>query len=201
MEAAILHLKTADPVMGGLIEGIGPYGIEYLEPNFDTLVKAIVLQQLSGKVADVIFGRLRKSCGNGCLTPDSILRRRLVTLRAAGLSGAKIDYIRDLAKRVRDGSLDLDALLGLPDEEVYRVLTGIRGIGPWTVQMFLMFALRRPDVLAPADLGIQAAVQKAYGLERRATPAQVHEYGEKWRPYRTIASWYLWRSLETKAGL
>lgn len=201
MEAAILHLKTADPIMGALIEGIGPYGIEYLEPNFDTLVKAIVLQQLSGKVADVIFGRLRKSCGNGCLTPDSILRRRLATLRAAGLSGAKIDYIRDLAKRVRDGSLDLDALLGLPDEEVYRVLTGIKGIGPWTVQMFLMFALRRPDVLAPADLGIQAAVQKAYGLERRATPAQVQEYGEKWRPYRTIASWYLWRSLETKAGL
>ncbi|HWR52938.1 MAG TPA: DNA-3-methyladenine glycosylase [Bryobacteraceae bacterium] len=201
MQAAILHLKAADPIMGGLIEGIGPYSIQYMEPNFDTLVKAIVLQQLSGKVADVIFGRLRKSCGNGCLTPDSILRRRLTTLRAAGLSGAKIDYIRDLARRVRDGSLDLDGLRTVPDEDVHRVLTGIKGIGPWTVQMFLMFALRRPDVLAPADLGIQAAVQKAYGLERRATPAQVQEYGEKWRPYRTVASWYLWRSLETKAGL
>ena len=201
MQAAILHLKAADPIMGGLIEGIGPYSIQYMEPNFDTLVKAIVLQQLSGKVADVIFGRLRKCCGNGCLTPDSILRRRLTTLRAAGLSGAKIDYIRDLARRVRDGSLDLDGLRTVPDEDVHRVLTGIKGIGPWTVQMFLMFALRRPDVLAPADLGIQAAVQKAYGLERRATPAQVQEYGEKWRPYRTVASWYLWRSLETKAGL
>ncbi len=201
MEAALLHLKTADPIMGGLIKSIGPYAIEYLEPNFDTLVKAIVLQQLSGKVADVIFGRLRKSCGNGCLTPDAILRRRLATLRAAGLSGQKIDYIRDLAQRVRVGSLDLDALPELPDEEVQRVLTGIKGIGPWTVQMFLMFALRRPDVLAPADLGIQAAVQKAYGLDRRATPAQVQEHGEKWRPYRTVASWYLWRSLETKAGL
>lgn len=201
MQAALLHLKTADSVMGALIDSIGPYAIEYMEPNFDTLVKAIVLQQLSGKVADVIFGRLRKSCGNGCVTPDAILRRRLTTLRAAGLSGQKIDYIRDLAQRVRNGSLDLDALKGMPDEEVQKVLTSIKGIGPWTVQMFLMFALRRPDVLAPADLGIQAAVQKAYGLERRATPAQVQEYGERWRPYRTVACWYLWRSLETKAGL
>ncbi len=201
MQAAIDHLKAVDPVMARLIEGIGPYGIEFMEPNFETLVKAIVLQQLSGKVADVIFARVRKSCGNGCVTPDGILRRRTSTLRAAGLSGQKIDYIRDLARRVRDRELDLDALWHAPDEEVYRVLTGIRGIGPWTVQMFLMFALQRPDVLAPADLGIQAAVQKAYGLEKRATPSEVEQYGEKWRPYRTIASWYLWRSLETKAGL
>ncbi len=201
MQQALDHLRAADPVLAGLIDGIGPYGIEFREPDFQTLAKAIVLQQLSGKVADVIFGRLRAACGNGHLTPEGVLRRRASTLRATGLSQQKTDYIRDLARRIRDGKLDLAALGDAPDEEVERVLTAVKGIGPWTVQMFLMFALRRPDVLAPADLGIQAAIQKAYGLDTRPTPRQVEELGHKWRPWRTVACWYLWRSLETKAGM
>ncbi len=201
MHQAIEHLKAADPVLGALIDRIGPYGIEYLEPSFDTLAKAIVLQQLSGKVAEVIFGRLRAACGNGCITPEGLLRRRTSTLRAVGLSNQKIEYLRDLARSVRDGRLDLAALQTMPDAEVHKVLTSIKGIGPWTVQMFLMFALARPDVIAPADLGIQEAIRKVYDLPARPTPRQVEEFGNRWRPYSTVACWYLWRSLETKAGL
>ncbi len=187
--------------MAGLIDSIGPYGIEFREPTFETLVRAIVLQQLSGKVADVIFGRLRAVCGNGRLTPEGVLKRRMSTLRSTGLSKQKAEYIRELARQIRDGTLDLAALRDASDEEVHRALTSLKGIGPWTVHMFLMFALRRPDVLAPADLGIQVAIQRAYGLEQRPTPKQVEELGSKWTPWRTVACWYLWRSLEAKAGM
>ncbi len=201
MQQALDHLRTADPVMAGLIDSIGPYSIEFLQPTFQTLVKAIVLQQLSGKVADVIFGRVVALCGNGCLTPEGVLKRRMSTLRSTGLSKQKAEYIRELARQVRNGTLDLAALHDASDEEVHRVLTSLKGIGPWTVHMFLMFALRRPDVLAPADLGIQVAIQKAYGLDQRPTPKQVQELGAKWTPFRTVACWYLWRSLEAKAGM
>jgi DNA-3-methyladenine glycosylase II len=201
MQQALEHLRMADPVLGALIDRIGPYAIELREPDFETLTRAIVLQQLSGKVADVIFARLVAACGNGRLTPEGVLRRRAATLRACGLSQQKINYIRELARMVRDGSLDLGALREMPDDEVYRVLTGIKGIGRWTVQMFLMFALGRPDVLPSADLGIQAAIRNVYNLPERPKPAEVDEYGAKWRPYCSVASWYLWRSLETKAGL
>lgn len=201
MQQALDHLRTIDPVLGDLIDRIGPYAIELCEPDFETLARAIVLQQLSGKVADVIFGRLLAACGNGRLTPEGVLRRRTSTLRAVGLSQQKISYIRELARLVCDGAVDLAGLRELPDEEVYRVLTGIKGIGRWTAQMFLMFALGRPDVLPSADLGIQAAIQNVYGLPERPKPADVDRIGLKWKPYCSVASWYLWRSLETKAGL
>jgi DNA-3-methyladenine glycosylase II len=201
MHEALVHLRACDPVLGRLIDQVGPYGIEFLEPCFETLVKAIVLQQLSGKVASVIFQRLRAAAGSGCLTPERVLKLRTQKLRAIGLSRQKIAYIRELARLSASGELDLDALAGLPDEDVCERLTALKGIGVWTVQMFLIFALRRLDVMPSGDLGIRAAVRKVYALETMPTPAQVDELARRWRPYCTVASWYLWRSLEAQAGL
>jgi DNA-3-methyladenine glycosylase II len=201
MRKAILHLKKSDPVLRGLIEQIGPYAIEFLEPDFGTLVKAIVYQQLSGKVASVIFDRLAAAAGDERLTPEAVLQLRPRQMRALGLSKQKIAYIRDLAERTASGEVDFAALERLPDEAVYERLTRIKGIGVWTAQMFLIFALRRTNVLPAADLGIRAAVRKAYGYAEAPPPSEIEELAMKWRPYCTVASWYLWRSLETKAGL
>jgi len=201
MRKALLHLKKADPVMAGLIDRIGPYAIEYLEPGYVSLAKAIVYQQLSGKVAETIFRRLAGATGDGRLTPEATLKLSPARLRELGLSKQKIAYLRDLAQRTLSGSLDFAALRRLPDRLVYQRLTALKGIGPWTVQMFLIFALRRPNVLPSADLGIRAAVQKAYGFAELPTPRQIEELARPWRPYCTVASWYLWRSLEEKAGL
>lgn len=201
MQQALDHLRAADPVLSVIIEQVGPYGIEFLAPGFEALVKAIVLQQISGKAASAIFARLVAAAGGLPLTPEAVLKLRTPKLRAAGLSQRKIEYIRDVARRIVTGKLDMPALAALPDEDVLRELTAIRGIGPWTVHMFLIFALRRLDVMPSGDLGIRAAVRKVYGLERLPTPAEVDHMAHKWRPYCTVASWYLWRSLEDKAGM
>jgi len=201
MRKAILHLKKSDPVLRGLIERIGPYGIEFLEPDFATLVRAIVYQQLSGKAASVIFDRLAAAAGDGRLTPEAVLQLSPRKMRDQGLSKQKIAYIRDLAARAVSGEVDFAALEKLPDEAVYERLTRLKGIGVWTAQMFLIFALRRTDVLPSADLGIRAAVRRAYRYAELPKPSQVEKLAGKWRPYCTVAAWYLWRSLETKAGL
>ena len=201
MRKALQHLRKADPVIGSLIDQIGPYAIKYLEPGYESLAKAIVYQQLSGKVAAVIFERLAAATGDGRFTPEATLRLSPARLRALGLSKQKIAYLRDLAARTLSGELDFAALKRLPDRLVYRRLMALKGIGPWTVQMFLIFALRRLDVLPAADLGIRAAVKKAYGMAELPTPAQVEQLARSWHPYCTVASWYLWRSLEDKAGL
>jgi DNA-3-methyladenine glycosylase II len=198
MQKALLHLKACDPVLRRLIEEVGPYALECLEPGFETLVKSIVHQQLSGKVALVIFNRLAAAAGVRPLTPESVLKLRPRKMRAVGLSQQKVAYIRDLARRTLAGEIDFSAIQALPDDEVCRVLTGVKGIGVWTAQMFLIFALRRSDVLPSADLGIRAALRKLYGLPELPKPAQVEELARNWRPYSTVASWYLWRSLEGK---
>jgi DNA-3-methyladenine glycosylase II len=200
MRKAIEHLKRADAVIAGIIETVGPYRIEHLEPNFETLARSIVYQQLSGKVARVIFGRLAQAAGDQ-MTPEAVLRLRPARMRKLGLSKQKVAYIRDLARLTRDGQVDFTALPSLGDGEVTERLTRVKGIGVWTAHMFLIFALRRPDVLPVGDLGIRAAVRKAYGLEQLPPPAEVERLGACWRPYATVASWYLWRSLEGKAGL
>jgi DNA-3-methyladenine glycosylase II len=201
MRKALECLRCADPVMAGLIEKVGAYRIRYLEPDFETLAKSIVYQQLSGKAAATIFARLLAAAGNGKLSPEAVLKMRPEKLRALGLSRQKIAYIRDIAQHTCSGAVDFDSLRALPDDEVIRVLTELKGVGMWTAHMFMMFALRRRDVLPVGDLGIRAAIKKAYGLESVPTPAEVLTVGEKWRPYRTIASWYLWRSLEPNANL
>ena len=179
---------------------MGEYRIEFRDPDFETLVKSIVYQQLSGRVASVIFGRLAAAAG-GKVTPESILKLRPSRMRSVGLSKQKTAYIRDLARHTRGGTVTFEELLALSDAEVIERLTQVKGIGVWTVHMFLIFALRRTDVLPTGDLGIRNAIQKAYNLPELPTPAEVEGLARSWRPYCTVASWYLWRSLEPNANL
>ena len=200
MKEAIVHLREADPVMRAIIDQVGAYQIQFRDPDFETLVKSIVYQQLSGRVASVIFGRVTDAVG-GRLTPESILKLRPVRMRRLGLSNQKTSYIRDLARHARDGRVAFEELARLPDEAVIERLTEVKGIGVWTAHMFLIFALRRPNVLPTGDLGIRNAIRKAYGLLELPKPAEMETLSEPWRPYRTVASWYLWRSLEPDANL
>lgn len=175
--------------------------MEHLEPVFETLARSIVYQQLSGKVARVIFNRLAEAAGGRTVTAERIMRLTPRRMRSLGLSQQKTEYIRDLAKRTRAGKVDFEILPGLSDEEVCEHLTQVKGIGVWTAQMFLMFALRRADVLPCGDLGIRTAVGRAYGFAALPTPAEVEQTGAPWHPYCTAASWYLWRSLENQSAL
>ena len=200
MKEAIHHLRRSDPVLSGIIERVGEYGIRFRDPDFETLVKSIVSQQLSGRVASVIFGRLAGAVG-GKVTPETILKLRPSRMRRLGLSGQKTAYIRDLARHARDGTVIFHDLANLSDQEVIDRLTRVKGIGVWTVHMFLIFALQRHDVLPTGDLGIRNAIRKAYGLTELPTPAEMETMAERWRPYCSVASWYLWRSLEPDANL
>ncbi len=200
MQDAIVHLKRSDPVLSAIIGRVGDYRIQFREPVFETLVRSIVYQQLSGKVASVIFGRISNAV-KGELTPENILKLRPSRMRTLGLSTQKTAYIRDLARQTRDGTVVFEELPELRDEEVIARLTQVKGIGVWTVQMFLMFALRRPDVLPTGDLGIRSAVRKAYNLPEMPLPKELEKLAEPWRPYCSVASWYLWRSLEQNAAI
>ena len=200
MKEAIHHLRRSDPVLSGIIERVGEYGIRFRDPDFETLVKSIVSQQLSGRVASVIFGRLVSAVG-GKVTPENVLKLRPSRMRTLGLSGQKTAYIRDLARHARDGTVIFEGLANLSDQEVIERLTQVKGIGVWTVHMFLIFALQRHDILPTGDLGIRNAIRKAYGLAELPTPAQMETMAERWRPYCSVASWYLWRSLEPDANL
>jgi DNA-3-methyladenine glycosylase II len=200
MKKAIEHLKRSDPVLSAIIARVGDYNIRFREPDFETLVKSIVSQQLSGRVATVIFGRLAAAVGDK-ITPAGILKLRPARMRKLGLSGSKTAYIRDLARHTRDGSVVFEELADLPDEEVIVRLTKVKGIGVWTVHMFLMFALRRTNVLPIGDLGIRNAVRKAYALEEIPAPKDIEAIAAKWHPYCTVASWYLWRSLDSEANI
>jgi DNA-3-methyladenine glycosylase II len=200
MREAILHLRRTDAVLSAIIDRVGDYRIEFREPGFETVVKSIIFQQLSGRVANVLFARLLDAAG-GKITPANILRLRPARLRALGLSGQKTAYIRNLARHTRDGHLVFEELAKLPDEEVIGRLTTVKGIGVWTAHMFLIFALRRPNVLPTGDLGIRSAIRKAYGLPGLPKPAEIETIAEPWHPYCTVASWYLWRSLESSPNL
>lgn len=197
MRKAILHLKKADSVLAGIIEAVGPYRIEYHEPVFETLARSIIFQQLSGRVANVIFQRLAAAAGaNAGLTPEGILALTPEQLRACGLSGQKTRYLRDLAERTLAGHVRFDHLPALADHEVTEHLTQVKGVGVWTTHMFLMFALRRPDVLPVGDLGIRMAMKRAYRMRQLPKPERMEKIARKWHPWCSVACWYLWRSLE-----
>lgn len=185
-----------------VIDEVGPIGNFFAGRPIDhygTLVRSIVGQQLSTRAAQAIFNRLIDRFGGHVPTPEEVLADDPDELRtAAGLSHAKVKYVRSLAEHVLDGSLQLDRLLDLPDDEVIAELVAIKGIGLWSAQLFLLVHLRRPDVLPSGDLGIRRAVMIHYGLPAMPKPAEVDEIGERWRPYRSLASMYLWRSLHVK---
>jgi DNA-3-methyladenine glycosylase II len=204
MKRAIRHLQQADPVMATIIERIGPFKMRYREPSFDAMARSIVYQQLHGKAAATIFERVRCACLNGSvqnrdgLTPASILALSEQQLRACGLSRQKLSYLRDLAQRTASRDIDFDRLPSMSDEDVIEHLTRVKGIGVWSAQMFLIFALRRPNVMPTADYGINAAIKKAYRKRQMPKPKQILKISRSWHPYCSIACWYLWRYAELK---
>ncbi|HEX5430656.1 MAG TPA: DNA-3-methyladenine glycosylase [Bryobacteraceae bacterium] len=201
MKKAITHLKKADPVLGSIIERVGPYKIQYREPIFQTLVRSIVYQQLHGKAALTIFNRLLEAAKADPLTPEAILKLRPAKMRALGLSPQKLSYIRDLARLTRKGEVDFERCAILEDAAIIEHFTRVKGIGVWTVHMFLIFALRRPDILPTGDFGVRSAIRKAYNLPALPTPAEMERIAAPWRPYCSVASWYLWRSLDNQGAM
>jgi DNA-3-methyladenine glycosylase II len=200
-DAATEHLRAADPVLRDLIDRIGPLDEEARrrgrpDDAYGALLRAIVGQQLSTRAARSIYARVLDEFGGRAPTPTELLAVEPDVLRAAGLSRAKVAYLRDLAERVETGRLEIDHLAELPDDEVSAQLIAVKGLGRWTVDMFLMFHLRRPDIVAGGDLGIRRAVELAYGLPARPSSAEVERIAEPWRPYRTTACVYLWESLD-----
>ena len=201
MRKAIAHLKKSDPLLAAVIDRVGPCRIEYREPEFSTLVRSIVYQQLSGKVASVIFERFLNLLPRRSLTPRAVLGLSVADLRSAGLSRAKAAYILDLAEKTEARLIKFHELPGLSDEDVIAMLTQVKGVGVWTAHMFLIFALQRTDILPVGDLGVRSAIQRVYGLEELPRPAEVERIAATWRPYCSVAAWYLWRSLDGAAAM
>lgn len=195
---AVARLKRADPVLRKVIDTVGPcrFAPRTEGTHFDALVRAILYQQLAGKAAATIHGRVRAIYGDRDPGPDELLRTPEEAIRAAGVSRQKLSYLRDLATRVSAGSLPLDSVERMDDEEVISALVAVKGVGRWSAQMFLMFRLGRPDVVPELDLGVQKGIQLAYGLPELPRPRDVLRIAEPWAPYRTVASWYLWRLLD-----
>ncbi len=196
----IKHLRRVDPVMRKIIDKIGPYRAlpDKPQPAWDALLTAIVHQQLSIKAGVTIAGRVKNlSPGSGFPTPTEVINLTPQDLRSAGLSKQKVSYIKDLAVKVDENSLKLNSLKKMNDDEVIEELTKVRGIGPWSAQMHLIFHLGRLDVLPTGDLGIQIAAARFYGLDEYATVAQLETIGAKWAPYRSMGSWYLWQGLDS----
>jgi DNA-3-methyladenine glycosylase II len=218
MRKAVNHLKMSDPVMRSIIERVGPFRMEYGPPEFHNLAEAIVYQQLNGKAALTIFKRFASLAGEP-LTPEGILKLSDEQLRSVGLSKQKSAYLKDLAAKTASGLLDFSQLPKLPDEEVIECLTQVKGIGVWTAQMFLMFTLKRQNVLPTGDFGLRMAIYKHYldkqkpkatkksATAKKArkkvkiklpTPEQMEKIAKSWEPYRSIACWYLWKSMDVK---
>ena len=186
------HLARRDPVLKQLMKQVGPCTLQHDPDGFRVLVRSIVAQQISTKAARSIGARLVEAVGE--LRPKALLKATDEALRAAGLSAAKVRAVRDLAEKVHSGSVPLDRLPDLPDEEVIELLLPVRGIGRWTAEMFLIFSLGRFDVLPVGDFGLREGVRRQYGLEEHPAKDALIEMAEPWRPYRSIATWFLWRS-------
>jgi DNA-3-methyladenine glycosylase II len=194
---AILYLKKADPVLAAIIERVGPCSMEFGEPTFHSLAESILYQQLNGSAAATIFNRFAALAGNP-LTPQGILKLTDEQMREVGLSRQKTSYLRDLAEKTHAGLLEFERMPEMTDEDVITHLTQVKGVGVWTAHMFLMFTLRRPDILPTGDYGIQAAIKKHYKKRKWPKPDVMHKIAKPWTPYRSIACWYLWRSLDIK---
>jgi DNA-3-methyladenine glycosylase II len=191
-----------DPVLAAIIKRHGTCGLGAVRDHFDhfaMLVRAIVFQQLSTKAATTIHDRLMTHMPGSKPTPEALAAVNDDQLRDAGISRQKAAYLRDLSEKVLSGSIRLDAVDAMNDDEVIVALTQVKGIGRWTAEMFLIFRLQRPDVLPVTDLGIITAIQKAYRMRKKPTPDRMRKLGEAWRPYRSVASWYLWRSLDNES--
>ncbi|MBO0784247.1 MAG: DNA-3-methyladenine glycosylase 2 family protein [Ktedonobacteraceae bacterium] len=199
--AAIAYLRDIDPVMRLAIDRGGPCALQPDSNLFQQLIEAILSQQISVRAAAAITARLKAALPTGEITPDALIALDQDALRALGLSTPKARYVRDLTERVASGQLNLEQLLTLDDEAVITELIAIKGIGRWTAEMLLIFAMGRADVLPVDDLGLLDGVKEAYGLPTRPTRAEMLERGELWRPYRTFATWYMWKWRRTTMGI
>jgi DNA-3-methyladenine glycosylase II len=197
MRKAVNHLKKSDPTLRAIIERVGPCRMEFGLPEFCSLAEAIVYQQLNGKAAVMIFNRFAALAGEP-LTPEGILRLKDEQLRSAGLSKQKSAYLKDLAAKTASGLLDFSRLHKLTDDEVIEHLTQVKGVGVWTAHMFLIFSLRRPNVLPTGDYGVQVAIRKHYKKRKLPKPKDMEKIAKAWEPYRSVACWYMWRSLDIK---
>jgi len=197
MHKAVNHLKKCDPILAAIIERVGPCRMEFGPAEFSSLAEAIVYQQLNGKAAVTIFHRFAALAGQP-LTPAGILKLSDEQLRSVGLSKQKSAYLKDLAAKTAAGLLDFTRLPELSDAEVIEHLTQVKGIGVWTAHMFLIFSLRRPDVLPTGDYGVQMAIKKHYRKRKLPKPKDMERIAKAWVPYRSIACWYMWRSLDIK---
>ncbi len=198
---AVSHLSLQDPLLAKIINAVGAYCIEIRPEPFRSLVEAIIYQQLAGRAADTIFGRFLEIYAGKFPSAELIMSTRIPKLRAAGLSRQKIEYIKDLASRVSDGRLRLDLLSALDDEKVAGQLVQVKGIGRWTADMFLIFCLGRQDVLPVGDLGLRKAMQITYDLSELPSPLKMLEIAKPWKPYSSVATWYLWKSLDKFKGI
>jgi DNA-3-methyladenine glycosylase II len=196
MVEALEHLRRRDPVLKRVIARVGECNIEHYPPTFHALARTIVYQQLSGKAAGTIFGRLQERCGLRTLRPEALLNLGEAEYRAVGVSSQKARYLRDLAEKSTAGVVRFSRHRRMSDGEVIEELTQVKGIGVWSAQMYLMFALRRPDVFPVLDLGVRNGMQRVYGLPADATHADYEALAARWTPYRSVASWYMWRVLE-----
>jgi DNA-3-methyladenine glycosylase II len=195
---ALSHLRASDPALAAIIDKVGPYRLVPRTDgtHFDYVVRCIVGQQLSGKAAQTIYQRLLDLYGGRRPPPAELLKTPDGKLRAVGLSGRKVEYVKELAARAHKREIAIERLHEMADEEVMETLVRVRGIGRWTAQMVLMFRLGRADILPELDLGVQKAVQRLFRMRKLPTPEKLQKIGAKWAPYRTYAAWYLWRSLE-----
>jgi len=197
MRKAVNYLKKSDPILSAIIERVGPCRMEFGPPEFHSLAEAIVYQQLNGKAAVTIFKRFAALAGDP-VTPEGILKLTDAQLRSVGLSKQKSSYLKDMAGRAARSELDFTRLPGMTDDEVIKHLTQVKGVGVWTAHMFLMFTLRRPNVLPTGDYGIQMAIKKHYQKRKMPKPEVMAKIAKSWEPYRSVACWYLWRSLDIK---
>jgi 3-methyladenine DNA glycosylase/8-oxoguanine DNA glycosylase len=197
MRKAVNHLKKSDPVLRAIIELVGPCRMQFGVAEFSSLAESIVYQQLNGKAAATIFDRFAALAGDP-LTPAGILKLSDAQMRGVGLSKQKSAYLKDLASKTSAGRLNFAQLPKLSDEEVIEHLTQVKGIGNWTAHMFLIFSLRRPNVLPTGDYGVQMAMKKHYKKRKLPKPEDMEKIAKRWAPYRSVACWYMWRSLDIK---
>ncbi|MBS1841239.1 MAG: DNA-3-methyladenine glycosylase 2 family protein [Acidobacteria bacterium] len=203
LSAATKHLCSCDEVLAELVQNTAPFQaeMEAHQSPYEALLEAIAYQSISGKAAATIFGRVKALSANGGIpTPQEMLKLRTPALRKAGLSGAKVLAMKDVAKKTVEGVVpSMQDAEKMSDEELVKRLVSVRGVGAWTVEMFLIFRLGRPDVLPVHDLGVQKGWSVAYGKKHKPSPKELLAFGERWRPYRTVASWYMWRAFQ-RAG-
>lgn len=201
IELAIRHLRAADPLLGPLIDTLPPPQFESHHLPFLALTKSILYQQLAYKAGTSIYTRFVSLCGGeDAICPDSVLALSTQQLKQIGVSGRKASYLYDLANKYKSGILSDDTVVKMDDRSLFTMLSMVKGIGSWSVHMFMIFSLYRPDVLPVSDLGVRKGVQHLYGLEELPRPSQMEQLCEKWKPYRSVGAWYMWRFIEGKGS-